>query len=79
MIKQIIGLIFLGVTISVGVSEDFNINKMASKMRSMAIGAMHTARTQPLTSLKGIPSPNPFGCGDYECHKLTSKILDASQ
>jgi len=73
MIKQIIGLIFLGITISVGISEGFNIHKMASKMRSMTIDAMHTARKQPLPTIKGIPPVNPYGCGDYECHERLSK------
>lgn len=72
MIKDIIGLIFLGIFISVGISEGFNIHKMTSKMRAMTIDAMHTARKQPLPSLKGIPSPNPYGCGNYECHKNMS-------
>ncbi|MEK7791107.1 MAG: hypothetical protein AAB309_05735 [Deltaproteobacteria bacterium] len=69
MIKQIISLIFLGIFIAVGISEGFNIRKMAVKMRAMTIEAMHTARKQPLPTLKGKPPVNPYGCGDYECYK----------
>lgn len=48
MIKDITGLILLGITISVGISAGFNPQKMAIKMRQMAIEALHDARTTPL-------------------------------
>jgi hypothetical protein len=69
MIQLIIGLIFLGITVSVGVSQGYKIDKMADQMRKMAHEAVHEARSSKLPSLKGVRSPNPFGCGTYECHK----------
>lgn len=69
MVRDIIGLILLGIIISVGISEGFNIYKMESRMRKMAYMAVHRAATDQLPTLGKNTSPNPFGCGTYECHK----------
>ena len=69
MLKDIFSLIFLGVIISLAISNGFNINKMERAARHRALEALSTARKTRLPTLKGIPSPNPYGCGTYECHK----------
>lgn len=69
MIRDIIGLILLGITISVGIATGFNPKKMAIKMRSMAMGALHDTRKTQLPTVKGVQSPNPYGCGSYECYQ----------
>ena len=79
MIQQITGLIFLGIAISVGVSQGFDIYKMESKMRTMAYKAVHQAATHQLPTLGKNTSPNPFGCGTYECHKMMTKAFKNAQ
>ena len=74
MLRDIIGLILLGITISVGIASGFNPAKMATKMRQMAVEAIHDTRTMPLPTVYGVESPNPFGCGSYECHKFHQKM-----
>ncbi len=79
MLKDILSLIFLGLIISLAVSNGFNINKMERASRKIALKALSTARKTPLPSLKGIPSANPYGCGTYECHQKKSKRLGNSR
>jgi len=54
MINNILALIFLGVTISLAISNGFNINKMERAARKLAFQAISDARKTPLPSLKGI-------------------------
>lgn len=74
MIRQITGLIFLGIAISVGIDCDFNIHKMAARMRIMALEAMDDTMRAPLMTIGKGHSPNPYGCGTYECHKRMTRL-----
>lgn len=73
MLRDILGLILLGITISIGLSTGFNPKKMAVKMREMAMGAIHQTLRMPLPTVMGVRSPNPYGCGNYECHRKLIK------
>ena len=69
MLRDILGLILLGITISVGISTGFNPAKMAAKMREMAVKSIHDASRMQLPSILGVESPNPYGCDSYDCHR----------
>ena len=79
MLKQILGLILLGITISVGISTGFNPHKMAAKMREMAVKSIHDASRVQLPSLKGHRGPNPYGCDSYDCHMAHMAMEKKSQ
>ncbi len=74
MLKDILSLILLGITISVGISTGFNPQKISIKMRHMALEALHEARSTPLPTLEGLQPVNPYGCATYECHQKMLKL-----